>query len=70
MKSIAVAGSLAQKPGRGGHTWVLLQYLLGLRKLCWNVLFLDRLEPEMCHDETGTRVPMARVEARRRRVTR
>ena len=56
MKSIVIAGSLAQKPGRGGHTWVFLQYLLGFRKLGWDVLFVDRLEPEMCVDEAGNRV--------------
>jgi len=55
MKSIVIAGSLAQKPGRGGHTWVFLQYLLGFRKLGWNVLFVDRLEPGMCVDEAGNR---------------
>jgi hypothetical protein len=60
MKSIAIAGSLAQKPGRGGHTWVFLQYLLGLRKLGWDVVFLDRLDPEMCRDETGAPVPLER----------
>jgi hypothetical protein len=53
MKSIAIAGSVAQKPGRGGHTWVFLQYLLGFRKLGWHVLFLDRLEPQMCIAEGG-----------------
>lgn len=58
MKSIVIAGSLAQKPGRGGHTWVFLQYLLGFRKLGWDVLFLDRLEPEMSVDEHGQRVPI------------
>ena len=47
-KSILVCGSLAQKPYQGGHTWVFLQYLLGLRKLGWDVLFLDQLEREMC----------------------
>jgi hypothetical protein len=52
-KTIAVAGSLAQKPQQGGHTWVFLQYLLGFRRLGWEVLFLDRLEPEMCSDEVG-----------------
>jgi len=56
-KAITIAGSLAQKPGRGGHTWVFLQYLLGFRKLGWDVLFLDRLQPEMCHDEKGNCVP-------------
>ena len=57
-KSIVIAGSLAQKPGRGGHTWVFLQYVLGFAKLGWDVLFLDRLEPEMCTDEIGMRAPL------------
>lgn len=52
-KSIAIAGSVAQKPRHGGHTWVFLQYLLGFKQLGWNVLFLDQLEPEMCVDDKG-----------------
>jgi hypothetical protein len=52
-KSIVIAGSLAQKPRQGGHTWVFLQYLLGFRRLGWDVLFLDRLDPGMCVDEAG-----------------
>src|SRR6516165_9711786 len=56
-KSIIIAGSLAQKPGQGGHTWVFLQYLLGFRRLGWDVLFLDRLEPGMCHDAAGRPCP-------------
>ncbi len=59
MKSIVIAGSLAQKPGRGGHTWVFLQYLLGFRKLGWDVLFVDRLEPGMCVDEAGNPIAAA-----------
>ena len=51
--TIVVAGSVAQRPGQGGHTWVFLQYLLGLRRLGWDVLFLDRLDPEMCRDAGG-----------------
>src|SRR5438093_12251 len=51
--TIVVGGSLAQKPGAGGHTWVFLQYLLGFRRLGWDVLFLDRLEPEMCVGPDG-----------------
>jgi hypothetical protein len=51
--TITVAGSLAQKPLQGGHTWVLLQYLLGFKRLGWDVLFLDALEPEMCFDVNG-----------------
>jgi hypothetical protein len=44
---IVIAGSLAQRAFRGGHAWVFLQYLLGFRRLGWDVLFLDRLEPGM-----------------------
>jgi len=41
--TIVVAGALAQKPRHGGHAWVLLQYLLGFKRLGWDVLFLDCL---------------------------
>jgi hypothetical protein len=51
--TIVVAGSLAQRPNHGGHSWVILQYLLGFRHLGWDVLFVDRLEPEMCVAESG-----------------
>ena len=53
-ETVIFAGSLAQRPYHGGHTWVLLQYLLGFRRLGWNVLFIDRLEPEMCVDADGS----------------
>jgi hypothetical protein len=51
--TVIIAGSLAQRPHQGGHTWVFLQYLRGFRRLGWDVLFLDRLEPEMCTDAHG-----------------
>jgi hypothetical protein len=47
-ESIVIAGSLAQRPQAGGHSWVFLQYLLGFRRLGWEVLFVDWLEPAMC----------------------
>ncbi|HEY3189662.1 MAG TPA: hypothetical protein VGJ70_19390 [Solirubrobacteraceae bacterium] len=48
MRRAVVAGALAQRPGRGGHAWALLQYVLGLRELGWDVLFVDRLDTTMC----------------------
>ena len=51
--TIVVAGSLAQRPGQGGHAWVFLQYLLGFKRLGFDVLFLDRLEADMCRDAAG-----------------
>jgi hypothetical protein len=42
--AVVVAGSLAQRSGRGGHAWVFLQYLLGFRELGYDVHFLDQLD--------------------------
>jgi len=39
------------KPGHGGHRWVFLQDLLGLRRLGWNVLFLSRRGSAACFDD-------------------
>ena len=39
-----VAGALARRPRAGGHAWVFLQYLLGLRRLGYDVLFVDWLD--------------------------
>jgi hypothetical protein len=58
--TVVVAGSVAQKPHHGGHTWVFLQYLLGLRRLGWDVTFLDRLDPTSAVDELGDFAPPAR----------
>ena len=55
--TIVVAGSLAQRPRHGGHTWVFLQWLLGFERLGWEVHFVDRLTPEMCVDDAGQPVP-------------
>jgi hypothetical protein len=54
---IPIAGSIAQRAGHGGHAWVFLQYLLGLRQLGYEPLFLDRLTPSMCQDPFGRPSP-------------
>jgi hypothetical protein len=46
--TVVIAASLLQSVGRGGHCWFLGQWLLGLRRLGWNVFFLDY------EDETRT----------------
>src|SRR3954454_7973405 len=51
--SVIYSGSLAQPVGNGGLTWLHLQFILGLRKLGCDVLFIDRLEPAMCIDDAG-----------------
>lgn len=60
--TVVLAGSVAQKPWYGGHTWVFLQYLLGFRKLGWNVLLIDRLEPDMCNRGEAGMAPLENTE--------
>ena len=50
---MVIAGGMAQRPGYAGHAWQFLQYILGLKRLGWDVLFLDRLEDDMCTDGAG-----------------
>jgi hypothetical protein len=47
-KSVLIAGSVAQKPGHAGHTWVFLQWLLGFRRLGFQVLLVDWLTRDIC----------------------
>jgi glycosyltransferase involved in cell wall biosynthesis len=46
-ETVVVAGGLAQKIEYAGHAWLFLQYLLGFKRLGFEVLFVDRLSPEM-----------------------
>jgi hypothetical protein len=55
--TIAVGGALAQRPHKAGHAWVFLQYLLGFRRLGWDVLFVDRLAPGVAVGSDGTPAP-------------
>ncbi|HEY6550193.1 MAG TPA: hypothetical protein VIY71_03220 [Solirubrobacterales bacterium] len=57
MGSVVIAAALAQRPSVGGHTWFALQYLLGFRKLGWDVLLVDRLDAGMCRDRFGAPCP-------------
>jgi hypothetical protein len=52
-RSIVIAGALARRPGRGGHAWVFLQYLLGFQRLGFEITFLDRIESAACLDRSG-----------------
>jgi hypothetical protein len=45
--TIVVCGALAHRPARGGHAWVFLNWLLGLRRLGYEPLFLDRIDRHM-----------------------
>jgi hypothetical protein len=63
--TIVLAGALAQKPQLGGHAWVFLQYLLGFRRLGYDVLFVDWLPPGTSFDAAGRPAPVERSETLR-----
>lgn len=54
-----VSGALAQRPGIGGHAWVFRNWVSGLRAAGWDVVFVDRLEPDML-DDPGAPVEQTR----------
>jgi hypothetical protein len=41
-----VSGMIAAKPGHGGAVWAVLQYLLGLRQLGYDVVFVEPVDAE------------------------
>jgi hypothetical protein len=48
-----VSGALANKPFNGGNAWTRLSWVLGLRKLGCEVLFLEEIKSDACVDNTG-----------------
>jgi hypothetical protein len=48
---VVICGAVAQKPFQAGHTWQFLQYLLGFRRLGWDVLLVDRLSGPVAHGD-------------------
>jgi hypothetical protein len=53
-ETVLLGGSVAQRPGSGGHTWVFLQYLLGLQQAGVEPVLVDWLDPDMCRDRAGS----------------
>jgi hypothetical protein len=53
MTTIAVAGTIADQPRNGGLTWARLNWILGLRKLGFDVFFLEQIAAARCTDTEG-----------------
>jgi hypothetical protein len=51
---VVVSGAIANKPGQGGEAWVRLSYLLGLRRLGYQVHFIEQVAQRDCVDARGT----------------
>lgn len=51
--TILYSGAVAQTIRQGGLSWFHLQFLLGFRRLGYDVILLDRLDSGMCTDTSG-----------------
>lgn len=54
-----VGGAIANKPRSGGEAWVRLSWLLGLRRLGFDVHLVELLAASACVDERGRASPFA-----------
>jgi hypothetical protein len=54
-----VAGAIANKPRNGGEAWVRLSWILGLRRLGFDVYFVECLARRACVDAAGRRCAFA-----------
>jgi hypothetical protein len=57
VSTILVSGAIANKLGNGGATWTRLSWILGLRRLGFDVHFVEQIEPRSCVDAAGALVP-------------
>lgn len=53
MSIAIVSGALANKPANGGNAWTRLQWVLGLRRLGFEVYFVEQISREACVDRRG-----------------
>jgi hypothetical protein len=53
MPTAIVSGALANKPFNGGEAWVRLSWALGLRRLGFDVYFVEEMESGACVDDSG-----------------
>src|SRR3954467_6619041 len=59
MKIIVVSGALANKYQNGGGAWERLSWVLGFRRLGFDVYFIEQIAPENCVDARGQPAPFA-----------
>jgi hypothetical protein len=53
MPTAIVSGALANKPLNGGEAWVRLSWALGLRRLGFDVYFVEEIDSGSCVDDSG-----------------
>ena len=65
METLVVSGAIANKHLNGGEAWVRLSWILGLRRLGFDVWFVEQIDEATCVDATGAPAPFAQSENRR-----
>jgi hypothetical protein len=53
MKTVIIGGVIANKYNNGGAVWTRLNWILGLRKLGFDVYFVEQIEQAKCIDENA-----------------
>lgn len=53
MTTVIVSGAIANKYRNGGEAWVRLSWALGLKKLGFDVYFVEQIAPASCVDSAG-----------------
>ena len=53
MATAIISGALANKPGNGGGAWERLSWAVGLRRLGFDVWFVEQIAPRVCIDAAG-----------------
>ena len=65
MGTLVVSGAIANKHLNGGEAWVRLSWILGLRRLGFDVWFVEQIGADSCVDAAGEPAPFAESENRR-----
>jgi hypothetical protein len=63
--TVVVSGALANKHRNGGEAWVRLSWILGLRRLGFDVWFVEQMDTATSVDAAGAQAPFAESENRR-----
>jgi hypothetical protein len=58
VSSIIVSSAIANKPLNGGNAWAVLNWVLGLQKLGFDVYFIEQIASKACVDALGNPAPL------------
>jgi len=58
MTTILVSGAIANKPQNGGEAWVRMSWVRGLRRLGYDVCFVEQIDSAQCVDAEGRKVSL------------